>query len=114
MARSIHPLEVSLEQFLLLRAVRYNQRLPSALVRASTGALALTDEMLRKGFLERSGYRLAVTTKGQAALRRYSNGRAPMIDIEKKWLLDWSQTNRQYRIGSSLADILAKRVSSGE
>jgi hypothetical protein len=114
LARTLSPLKISREQFLLLRSSALKQGLPSELTESASGVVHLTTDMISQGYFQLSGGKLVPTPMGLLALRRYSRGKIPLIDPADKWLLEPSEENLQYRLGSSLAEVLAKRVSSGE
>lgn len=111
MARTLSPLNISREQFLLLRSVALNQGLPTELTQSANGIVVLTRDMIARNYFRPIGGKLTLTSLGRRALRRYSGGKVQLIDLDSNWLLAESEENRQYRIGNSLADHLAKRVS---
>lgn len=75
--------------------------------------MTLTQDMIAQSYFRSVGGKLTLTSLGARALRRYAGGKVPLIDIDQRWLLAETEANCQYRIGSSLAQQVAKRVSGG-
>jgi len=113
LAGTISKVSANNPEFIILRAIYYNQNIPKRLGESLDVFYVALDSLIRKKMLLRRYGKLIITNNGYRYLKKHSFEKIPMIDVRFEDLLVLEGSDRHIDVGISLANQVRERVRNG-